>query len=673
MYSLARSLWVLIAFISVLPDATSCRAEGQSGRPPRGLVRSLGSTVYRHTEPIELACLDPTGRTLYTLSYKGVYAWDLETGESRLVFHAERVRNSLSISPDGRRIASIAGNAAGLWDATTGDPIREFHSDDSPGHIAFRPDGRGVLLFSRESIEYRSLDGKESRILGKRAKFCWPAFAPGGGWFAVSLLDESAGEIAIYDVESLRRTVVLRVGPAAIGESPNGLRMLRVGISADGRRIAVPAVDGSIAIREVVNGKVVRSLQPAAGRRPPKEDDCRYLLFTKEDRQLLAGTAAGTIRRWEVGTGQELAPMRAHRDAVRSLHLTPEGGRLISTSADGTIRRWEVATGRELPPPDGYSGSLHARLGPRGETVLLLDGAGRMDIWDLGTGRIRTPIRPRGNLNIETPWVEPLFGFTGDGRQVYVAQSQGKIEMYDAGSGRPAGSLVLPAHDARPKDLRSCISAPDGGSFVVNRGPRQRRIRASDGAPLWESPDLTPRGLCYPPALTRDGKGIVLAVTTYDKPGTGSRNKLELVRLDLASGKVVARTELKSGVAGSPSFFDQPRLDADGRLVLLWYNISEFFLIDALTNRPLHHYVQVGERPDLSPDGRRVVSYFSGQIAVYDAATGNPLSRLPMGRQQTVQSLHVLPDGRHVFTAGDGSHACLWDLDAALPAEGGPE
>src|SRR5262249_9594878 len=151
------------------------------------------------------------------------------------------------------------------------------------------------------------------------------------------------------------------------------------------------------------------------------------------------------------------------------------------------------------------------------------------------------------------------FGFTGDGQQVYVAQSHGKIEIFDAGSGRPAASLIVPGYGARPKDLRSCISTPDGRSLVINRGRGLQRIRASDGGNLWDAPDLTPRGFCYPAMLTKDGKGIVLGVSTLEgQPGAGPDGKLELVRLDPASGKVVARVELKSAAPGTPSLVDQP-------------------------------------------------------------------------------------------------------------------
>ncbi len=478
------------------------------------------------------------------MSEKGVYSWDLETGGSHLLFGGDRVRNALSLSPDGHLLASIAGDGVALWDAKTGRLVQEFDESFSASTVAFQPGGQGVIVFREKSIESRSLDGKTTRIVGESPPFHKPAFAANGKWFATSAPDKPAGEILIYDAQSLRKKAALRVGPAVLGQAPNTLPMLRAGFSADGRRLAVPGAFGSIAIWDVGTGKVVQLLKPAAEKRRPEENDCRYLLFTQDARQLFAGTAAGTIRRWDMATGKELAPLRGHRDAVRSLHLTRGDTRLVSTSADGMIRRWDVAMGKEFEPPDGYSGgSLHAHLSPKGESVLLLDSAGRMDIWDLSKGRLRTPIRAPGDAKLDTPWVEPLFGFTPDGNRVFLAERNGKISTYDARSGQPAGSLALSGYGDQLTALRFCISTPDGQAFVINRGMRRLRlIRASNGNDIWESPDVAPRGIGFPPVISGDGKSILQAVTTLeDKPYTELRGKLELVRLDLASGKVVAR------------------------------------------------------------------------------------------------------------------------------------
>ncbi len=145
------------------------------------------------------------------------------------------------------------------------------------------------------------------------------------------------------------------------------------------------------------------------------------------------------------------------------------------------------------------------------ETVLLLDSEGRMDISDIDTGRLRTPIRPPGDLKIETPWVEPLFGFSPHGLRVYVAQSNGKIEIYNAGSGRPAGSLVLPWAMAPGRMI--CTLHQRARRRGIFRRTRRRCADRPPRRPHLESPT-------YPrePATRRsceDGKSVFLPVTTY--------------------------------------------------------------------------------------------------------------------------------------------------------------
>jgi WD40 repeat protein len=617
------------------------------------------------------ACVDPTERTLFTLSEKGVYCWDLQTGEARLLFHDDRVRNALAISPAGDLLASIAGDCVALWDAKTGAVVKQFDESFSAGSVVIQPDGKGVIIFREKSIESRRLDGSTPRIIGQTLEFCKPAYSPDGRWFLAPGPDERAGEIVVYDTQSLHKKASLRVGAAGFGQAPNGLTMLRAGLSADGSRLAVPAADGSIAIWDLATGKLVQSLGPGSEKRTPQEADCRYLLFAHDGEQLFAGTGAGMIRRWNLQTGRELAPLRGHRDALRSLHLIKGGSRLVSTSADGMIRRWDVAAGKEIEPPDGYSGSLYSQLSPKGDTVLLLDSAGRMDIWDIRSGRLRTPIRAPGGAALDTPWIQPLFGFTPDGKRVFLAERNRRITIWDTLGGQRTGSVSLAGYIGRANALRYCISMLDGPAFLINRGlSGLRLIRASDGKEIWESPAVTPRGIAFPPVIEPDGKRILLGVvTSEDKPYSELRGKLELVRVDASSGKVVDRTELKSQSRGDTAWFEQPRLSPGGRFLVMSYGLAEEFVADAVENKALYYHSAFLSQPALSADGKQIIAVFLQDLGVFEAATGKELLALPIG-QQTVRSLHVLPDGRHVFTSGDGGNACLWDLKAALPKSG---
>ncbi|HEV3078726.1 MAG TPA: WD40 repeat domain-containing protein [Gemmataceae bacterium] len=669
MQTITNRLLILVIAALIESYPPLLRAFDAPVETPTEPVRCLGSTRYRNPGPIMYACLDPSARTLFTLSENGVHAWDLQTGTGRFLFSGHRLRNALSVSPDGKLLASIAADAVMLWDANTGALAKEFEASYSAHSVAFQPNGKGVIIFREKSIEWRGLDSDRLRIVGDAAEHCWPHFSPDGKWFAVRAPGEGSDEIIIYDAQSLQKKTSLHVGGGAFGEGPV-LSMVRAGFSGDGSRLAVPSAQGSVSTWNANMGKVVRTLQPSLPQRTAAEADYRYFLFAPDDKQLFVGTTAGTIRRWDMATGRELPPFRAHRETIRSLHLSRAGKELVSSCADGTIRRWDIAAGREIKPPDGYTGSVYAHLSPDGNSVLLLDVAGRMDVWDLMNGRLRTPIRTSAAMALDTPWRDWHFGFFPDGNGVFLAEENGKISVWDAATGKLTRSLTLPGYGARKNQLRFGVGGPGANTLLINRGTsRLRLFDVSSGKDVWESAELSVRGLCRTPAYPPKAKHIWLGVTTFeDKPYTELRGKLELVRLDTANGKVLDRSTLKSASTGDPSWFEQPRLTADGRTLLLSYGPVEIFLADAVTNKELHRYSLFLDRAALSADGKWMIGGSLGGLEVYDTATGKKSSRLPTG-DQTLFSLEVLRDGRHVFTTGEGGRACLWDLKAALPAK----
>jgi WD40 repeat protein len=53
------------------------------------------------------------------------------------------------------------------------------------------------------------------------------------------------------------------------------------------------------------------------------------------------GVADGTIKLWNLATGQELRTLTGHRNRVTSVAISPDGQTLASASADMTIKLWE--------------------------------------------------------------------------------------------------------------------------------------------------------------------------------------------------------------------------------------------------------------------------------------------------------------------------------------------
>jgi len=71
--------------------------------------------------------------------------------------------------------------------------------------------------------------------------------------------------------------------------------------------------------------------------------DVYGLAFTPDSRGLLSGSGDGTMRLWEVASGQCLRVMQGYTASLYDLAWSPDGTRLASGGADTLVSIWEVA------------------------------------------------------------------------------------------------------------------------------------------------------------------------------------------------------------------------------------------------------------------------------------------------------------------------------------------
>lgn len=84
-----------------------------------------------------------------------------------------------------------------------------------------------------------------------------------------------------------------------------------------------------------------------------------------------------------------LTAATAHARAVESIAFSPDGRLLATGGSDTDV--WEVETGERVRELAGFPGGPNGVMfTPDGKT-LLIAGAGKLRVWDLGTGRERSP------------------------------------------------------------------------------------------------------------------------------------------------------------------------------------------------------------------------------------------------------------------------------------------
>ncbi|GAA4560855.1 protein kinase domain-containing protein [Planotetraspora kaengkrachanensis] len=213
------------------------------------------------------------------------------------------------------------------------------------------------------------------------------------------------------------------------------------------------------------------------------------LALTPDGRFMAAGCWDGTVRIWDVPSGQLVWTLKGHRTTVHAVDLTPDGRFAVSVSEDETVMFWKLTKGRfggspkgrrlyASPNPPSWAGDGGSRLGvtavrltPDGRFALYsgLDGAFR--VWDVGSGQMRT---------LDEAATDRLVAVSADGRLALSVRGEqpGRsrrrvVRVWDLADGRCR--LELPGHESAVTAL--CLSAD--GRFAAT-DCRQGAIRVWD-------------------------------------------------------------------------------------------------------------------------------------------------------------------------------------------------
>jgi WD40 repeat protein len=70
--------------------------------------------------------------------------------------------------------------------------------------------------------------------------------------------------------------------------------------------------------------------------------------FSPDGNRLASGSADGTVKVWDVITGQELLTLRGHKREASAVVFRPDGKQLISvggSTIQGEVRVWDATRG----------------------------------------------------------------------------------------------------------------------------------------------------------------------------------------------------------------------------------------------------------------------------------------------------------------------------------------
>ncbi|HIK10289.1 MAG TPA: WD40 repeat domain-containing protein [Oscillatoriaceae cyanobacterium M33_DOE_052] len=295
---------------------------------------------FGHTGDVNSISFSPDGQTLASGS-DTVRLWDVATGEELRQFTGDiDWVNSVSFSPDGKYLASGGGdNTVRLWDVATGEELRQFTGDaSSVSSVSFSPDGKTLASGSGgDDKTVRLWDVATGQELRQFSGDTTAIFSPDGKYLA----SETGDEVRLWDVatgEELRQFQGHTWSVSSISFSPDGKYL--VSGSACGSHNCDPVAR----LWDVATGKEIRQFtgHPNGVCCVSFSPDGKYLVSGGCGDIYFEGGRDGTVRLWDVATGQELRQFTGHESMVRSVAFSPEGKYLASGSLDGTVRLWDI-------------------------------------------------------------------------------------------------------------------------------------------------------------------------------------------------------------------------------------------------------------------------------------------------------------------------------------------
>jgi WD40 repeat protein len=553
----------------------------------------------------------------------------------KIVDTNRREETSLAISPDGRHIVTSASNdtSARLWDAVTGRPVGDLPLGPGEHSFAFSADGQRVVSAGSGGHSVAQVwDVQTGRAAGHPMTDCtdglWDAaFSPHGDRVVGGC---DGGKVWVWEVGTGR--------PAYHPMSQGSRVVRRVMFSPQGDLIASTAdYEGAIESAEDI-----RLWNAATGQAVGKPIELPHgvhgvgLAFAPNGQRIVSGHTDGTVRVWDVGTGQLVfPPLQGHTDNVLSVAVSPDGHRIISGDESGTIRVWDAHRGQPIGQPISRPGEAVWQLGfTSNDQFRSGTDNGIVRVWDTTNS---LPVDDAGGFVYGAAW-------SPDGQRFVTGDDKGWVRVKDRMSSQQIGS----PKERHTGDVLAVAFSPDGKRVVS--GGRDRIVRlwdAATGQPVGHPFMNAPAGSISGVAFSPDGKSVVVA------SGDG-----ELRVWDLSLGRVVGTT-----MTGHTDWVKAVAVSPDGRHIVSGGNDHTVRLWDPTSGKQvgpsMTGHTDWVDTVAFSPDGRLIVSGgHDNTVRLWDATTGkavgDPLASESggLGDLSSVHSVAFSPDGQYIV-AGD--------------------
>lgn len=192
-------------------------------------------------------------------------------------------------------------------------------------------------------------------------------------------------------------------------------------ISNSGRLLAEAAEDGTLAVWELSQKR--RLVSWAASK-----DAVQLLVFSPDERWLIATDTVGGITIWDRTDGRLLSHRQAHEKRVVSIALTSDGRYMATTDAAGNVRLWTVPpVGEDWPaartPADVPAGISAVAFSAHNEWLIGSGPADGLYVWNVESGALEHQLKSDNQRTV-------AFAMTRDGNWIAAAGADNIVRVW---------------------------------------------------------------------------------------------------------------------------------------------------------------------------------------------------------------------------------------------------
>ncbi len=613
--------------------------------------------------PATALAVAPDNRTVFIGLEDGtLIIWDSASGKerNRIQGHSARV-NDIAIDPAGDLAVSVSDDAQAIvWDIRTGMELHRF-----AGHsgliraLDISQDGRFVVTggFSSsgweapgELILWDLATGIElRRFVGHVAGVVTADFCLHDQAIVASSGDtELFSSIGSAENSSTVPTDML-LWNATDGELIHEFEGLMheaftIAVSPDGEQVLVGSYyDGVISRYDITTGERLAALQE-------HEDAVGIVVYGTGGLIALSGSEDGKLILWDLPSSTAIAELSVHTGEVLDIDLMPDGRRAISSAQDGSMIFWDLVDAAEINRFYGHGDMVwDVALVPGKRQIVSSSGTSSVNLptrdtslrlWDLSTAKQIKTIP----LNLA---VVMQVAVSPDGQTVMYSGADPFVHLLDLPSWSDNRSLaghqsIVPCIEFLP-DGKKVLSCSSDGTLILWDLEVGTPLYHLDGRPRQEG--------VWAVAISPDGS------TALSDTGDGT-----MILWDMQTGEEIRTFRSTdpltasgaSGIAYLPDGSTALSAAKDG-------NIIEWDLETGEEIRLIGNHASLRTRIVITPDGKLALSAgMDGRLMLWDLESGQ-LVRSSAGHG-IIFDVTLSDDGRTVFFGSSDTTIVEWQL-----------